>query len=127
MKVDSNFIRQILLTMENEEDYAISSHSLMSKLKIKGRELERKFMGHILILADEGLIESFSSKHPFGFVYCVGGEYSIVDVGYRLTAKGYEMIDFLKDEKLFNKVKDYTLSNAFEMAKHILLNQSLKK
>ena len=80
-------------------------------------------MGHILILADKDLIESFSSKYPFGFVYCVGGEYSIIDVGYRLTARGYELIDILKNEKLFNKVKDYTLSNAFDIAKQILLNK----
>ena len=88
MKVDSDFIRQILLAMEDEDDYLISSHHLMQKLNIKGHDLERKFMGHILILADKDLIESFSSKYPFGFVYCVGGEYSIIDVGYRLTARG---------------------------------------
>ena len=34
MKLDSNFIAQILLTMENEKDYVINSHSLMQKLKI---------------------------------------------------------------------------------------------
>ena len=123
MKVDSDFIRQILLAMEDEDDYLISSHHLMQKLNIKGHDLERKFMGHILILADKDLIESFSSKYPFGFVYCVGGEYSIIDVGNRLTARGYELIDILKNEKLFNKVKDYTLSNAFDIAKQILLNK----
>lgn len=98
MKLDSNFIAQILLTMENEKDYVINSHSLMQKLKIKGKDAERKFMGHILVLGDEGLIDSFSAKYPFGFVYCVGGEYSIMDVGYRLTAKGYEMLDVLSNK-----------------------------
>ena len=55
-------------------------------------------MGHVLVLGDEGLIDSFSAKYPFGFVYCVGGEYSIMDVGYRLTAKGYEMLDVLRNK-----------------------------
>ncbi len=93
MKVDKEFLRKILVTMESETDYVVNSHTLMKKLNIKGKDLERKFMGHILLLADEGLIESFSTKYPFGFVYCVGGEYSILDVGYRLTAKGYDRID----------------------------------
>ncbi len=93
MKIDSKFVKQIVTTMIEETDYVISSHSLMKKLHIKGRDLERKFMGHILLLADEGLIESFSPKYPFGFVHCVGGEYSILDVNYRLTAKGYKLFD----------------------------------
>lgn len=93
MKIDSKFVKQIINIMIDETDYVISSHALMKKLQIKGRALERKFMGHILLLADEGLIESFSPKYPFGFVHCVGGEYSILDVGYRLTSKGYKVFD----------------------------------
>lgn len=120
MRIDRNFVREICLVMQDEDDYVISSHTLMHKLGIKGRELERKFMGHILILGDKGLIESFYSKYPFGFVNCVGGEYSIVDVDYRLTAQGYEMIDLFKNEKVFEKVKYYTLSNAVELAKKLL-------
>lgn len=96
MKLDSDFIKQILLTMEQETDYVTNSHTLMQKLKIKGKALERKFMGHILVLGDEGLIDSLSAKYPFGFVYCVDGQYSILDVGYRLTSKGYKMLDMLK-------------------------------
>lgn len=93
MKIDSDFVKQIVRIMIDETDYVTSSHALMKKLRIKGREAERKFMGHILLLADEGLIESLSPKYPFGFVNCVGGEYSILDVGYRLTAKGYKLFD----------------------------------
>ena len=93
MKIDSTFVKQIISAMIDEKDYVISSHALMKKLNVKGRDLERKFMGHILLLGDEGLVESFSPKYPFGFVHCVGGEYSILDVGYRLTAKGYKVFD----------------------------------
>jgi hypothetical protein len=78
--------------MEENEDYIINSHELMEKLDIKTRKAERKFMGHILILGDEKLIEAVGAKHPFGFVYAVEGAYSIVDTGYRLTSKGHEII-----------------------------------
>lgn len=123
MRIDRNFVREIFLAMQDHEDYVISSHTLMKKLGIKGRVLERKFMGHILILGDKGLIESFYTKYPFGFVNCVGGEYSIVDVDYRMTAQGYEMIDIFKHDEIYSKVKDYTLSNALDLARQLLTEE----
>ncbi|MBQ8669139.1 DUF2513 domain-containing protein [bacterium] len=123
MRIDRNFVREIFLAMQDHEDYVISSHTLMKKLGIKGRVLERKFMGHILILGDKGLIESFYTKYPFGFVNCVGGEYSIVDVDYRMTAQGYEMIDIFKHDEIYSKVKDYTLSNALDLARQLLAEE----
>lgn len=123
MRIDRNFVREIFLAMQDHEDYVISSHTLMKKLGIKGRALERKFMGHILILGDKGLIESFYTKYPFGFVNCVGGEYSIVDVDYRMTAQGYEMIDIFKHDEIYSKVKDYTLSNALDLARQLLAEE----
>lgn len=125
MRIDRNFVREIFLAMQEHEDYVISSHTLMKKLGISGRDLERKFMGHILILGDKGLIESFYTKYPFGFVNCVGGEYSIIDVDYRLTAQGYEMIDIFKHDGIFEKVKEYTLSNAVELAKELFIEEVL--
>ena len=53
MKFDSEFIRQILLTIEEHEDYVMSSRALLKQLEINTRALERKFMGHILLLADD--------------------------------------------------------------------------
>ena len=125
MRIDRNFVREIFLAMQEHEDYVISSHSLMKRLGISGRDQERKFMGHILILGDKGLIESFYTKYPFGFVNCVGGEYSIIDVDYRMTAQGYEMIDIFKHDDIFERVKGYTLSNAVELAKEILKEEVL--
>ena len=125
MRIDRNFVREIFLAIQEHDDYVISSHTLMKKLGVSGREQERKFMGHILILGDKGLIESFYTKYPYGFVNCVGGEYSIIDVDYRMTAQGYEMIDIFKHDEIFDKVKDYTLSNAVELAKELLIEHVL--
>ncbi len=97
MRLDSNFIKEIILAMVKDDDYLINSHVLMAKLNIKGKDMERKFMGHILVLGDEGLIESIYSKFPFGFVNSVDGNYSIVDTGYRLTSKGYKMAEVLQN------------------------------
>lgn len=125
MKLDSDFIKEILTIIENEEDYVISSHTLMRELGIKTRAQERKFMGHILLLADNRLLESFPSKYPFGFVYCVGGEYSIVDVSYRLTARGYELIDILNNREIFEKVKNLSVDNALEVSRQLLVRKAV--
>lgn len=125
MKFDSGFIRQILLTIESYDDYVMSSRALMKALGIRSRALERKFIGHILLLADDKLLESTSTRHPFGFVFGVDGEYSIIDVGYRLTARGYELIDVFRNEEIFEKVKNYSLENALEISKQILIKKAL--
>ena len=104
MKLDSDFMRQILLLIENNEDYLMSSLALKKALSVKGRAAERKFMGHIMLLADNNVIESVNSKYPFGFVFGVDGEYSIIEASYRLTARGYELIDVIKNDEIFEKV-----------------------
>lgn len=98
MRLDSTFVKKILVTMVKYDDYLINSHTLMSLLDVQGKELERKFMGHILVMGDEGLIESIYSKFPFGFVNSVDGNYSIIDTGYRLTSKGYKVAEVLQNE-----------------------------
>ena len=45
MKLDSDFMRQILLLIENNEDYLMSSLALKKALSVKGRAAERKFYG----------------------------------------------------------------------------------
>lgn len=127
MKFDSKFIRQILLTIEEHEDYVMSSRTLLKQLEINTRSLERKFMGHILLLADDKLLESTSVKYPFGFVFGVDGEYSIIDVGYRLTARGYELIDIFRNEEVFEKVKNYSIDNALEISRQLLLKKATSK
>ena len=84
-------------------------------------------MGHILLLADDKLLESTSVKYPFGFVFGVDGEYSIIDVGYRLTARGYELIDIFRNEEVFEKVKNYSIDNALEISRQLLLKKATSK
>ena len=125
MKFDPEFIKKILLIVEAEKDYVIGSHALMRELGIKTHEQERKFMGHILLMADSKLLESISAKYPFGFVYCVGGEYSIIDVNYRLTARGYELIDIINNKEIFEKVKHLSVDNALEVSRQLLIRKAV--
>ena len=39
-----------------------------------------------------------------------------------MTAKGYEFLDMLKQDTVFNKVKNFTITNAFEIGKQLLIS-----
>lgn len=118
MKLDYKFIKQLLETMENYEKPQITMGDLMSAMSIN-EEREDKFFGHISILADYNCIDSSSSN--FGFKYGYGGNLTINSSAmYRLTARGYEFLDVLKQDKILNKIKDYAIPTAFEIGKSLL-------
>jgi len=107
--------------MEQEPDYITSSLKLKDALNINTTELERKFMGHIFILADNGILETFPANNwPFGFVFGVDGEHSIIDVGYRMTTRAYELLDVYRNEEVFEKIKSLSITNAIEISKQIM-------
>ncbi len=120
MKQDAELIKKILLLIENESDYVMSSHKLMKILGIKSKAAERNFMGQIFLMSDSKLIDSPSSKYPFGFVFGVDGEYTILDVGYRLTSRAYELLDVFKNEEIYEKVKNLSIENILHISKQII-------
>lgn len=122
MKLDYNFIKEILLIMEENDSHEIENLELIQKLNIS-QEQEDKFIGHILILGDSNLIASAHLKYPFGFAKPFPkSPYQIINDKYRMTAKGYEFLDMLKQDTVFNKVKNFTITNAFEIGKQLLIS-----
>ena len=118
MKLDYKFIKQILETMENYDGHQICLGNLMEIISIND-ENEDKFIGHIKILADYDCIDTSSSE--MGFRYGIDGSLSINGGSrYRLTARGYEFLDVLKQDKILNKIKDYAIPTAFEIGKNLL-------
>lgn len=86
---------------------------------------EDKFFGHIQILFDIGCVSTQSGKT--GFTTARNGKNIIVDVPYRLTAKGYEFLDVLKNDTILNKIKDFAISNAWEIGKQMLVGLATNK
>lgn len=126
MKLDYSYIKQILQIMEEYDSYQISSDILMQKMqvitsddKIDDNRLD-KFIGHIKLLADNGFIDS--DDNDLGFSY--GCDYvPVVNiVMYRITSRGYEFIDMLKNDTVFQKIKNFAISNAWDIGKEILIS-----
>lgn len=124
MKLDYNFIKQILITMEEYEKHEISLYPLLKKLKVMSIDnkldeaLVDKFLGHIKILGDGYYIEC--SNDEYGFMQTCGG-YAIANADFRLTAQGYEFLEILKNDTAFNKVKGFALNTALDIGKQIIV------
>ena len=73
MKLDYNFIKQILLVMEECDSHEIECHKLMQTIGVMdtksviSKDLKEKFIGHIKILGDKYFIESSDTKGNYGF------------------------------------------------------------
>ena len=124
MKLDYDFIKQILLTMEDYDKHEIENFELMKRLDITN-DNEDKFIGHILILGDNGFIDSSNLKHPYGFARISRGDvYQIINDNYRITAHGYDFLDILKNDTVLNKIKNFAIKNAWEIGKQLIIESA---
>ncbi|WP_299864171.1 DUF2513 domain-containing protein [uncultured Roseobacter sp.] len=103
MKRDEDLLRQLLFDLEQEDDFvsaAFVEHMNMPKE-------DRVKRGHVLLLADAGLVAPMS------------GEWST----FRLTNDGHDFIAAVRQDTVWNKTKEtaskagsVTLSMLFEIA-----------
>ena len=118
MKLDYKFIKQLLEVMENYDEHQITMEKLMDFMAINDENVD-KFAGHIKILVDYNCLDA--SSMDLGFKFSINGSLTINSgERYRLTARGYEFLDILKQDTIFNKIKDHAISTAFEVGKSLL-------
>ncbi len=131
MKLDYKFIKQILIVMEEHESHEIECYKLMQIIgvmdnkKVINENLIEKFIGHIKIIGDKHFLESSDLKGNYGFIKGAHGDYIISNPRYRITAYGYEFLDILKNKTIFNKIKNFTISNAWEIGKQLLVQYAI--
>lgn len=119
MKLDYDFIKQILFALENNESHVMQLIDLWNVLKLdENPKNEDKLAGHIRLIEDNGYI-NFESKNS-GFTYGINQMQINGNVKYRLTARGYEFLDILKNDTVFNKIKNLSLETAFDVGKSML-------
>ena len=78
---------------------------------------------YMKLIADDYLIES--SLENFGIEFNRGNLFTST-AQYRITSRGYEFLDVLKNDTAFNKIKKFALSNALEIGKKVLVEVSSK-
>ncbi len=90
MKRDLDFIREILLKIEDSDDMVYPEALVSDKHPLSD------VTHHLKLLADADYIEVLD-------VTTLSGEYFIVQ---RITMAGYDYIDNIRSDKIWNKVKD---------------------
>lgn len=123
MKLDYDFIKHILLIMEENESHQIWVNSLLKNLEINAdnQSMMDKYAGHIKILGDCGYIDCDWKDTEYGIEEYGDGTFQCFNVQYRITAQGYEFLDVLKNDTVLNKVKNFALPTAFELGKQFLI------
>lgn len=135
MKLDYEYIKQILHLMEEEPSHRISNYALLAKvnnISVPNNDYVRmkvddamvdKFIGHIRQMHEAGLI---GFEKDMGFSYGVNANIMGWQVYYFITPAGYSFLSALNDNSFFNKVKEFTLSAAIGAATNLLTEGTTK-
>lgn len=123
MKQDMELIKLILQTLADDENYFMLSDDLSKQIQEKTNEkneFNNKFIGHFFLAKDANLISEMSVCFFTGQGYnrampANGGK-------VRITAQGLEFLEALKEDTIFNKIKDYSIGVAAETGKSLLVS-----
>ena len=128
MKLDYAYIKEILSVIRDDDNHIIRSNVLAEKLGISLNKIDEqvfsKFVGHLRILYDEGCIDP--STPDLGFSQGANDHCIVCSARYRMTSRGYEFLDALSKQSVFDKIKDHSVSIAIEAGKQLLI-EGLKK
>ncbi|MDY4841772.1 MAG: hypothetical protein SO314_05355 [Alphaproteobacteria bacterium] len=122
MKIDYDFLKQILTVMVDNESHFIRTDQLTDKLDLDicNKLLWNKFWGHMFILNDNLCLDC--DDENLGAFREQDGSISYRSQTFRLTAQGYQFLDVLKNDTIFSKIKDFSVSTAIEVGKAALIN-----
>lgn len=116
MKLDYDFLKQILLTLEDNESYKMSIEKLRTKLNLDKEQFD-KLEGHIKLLEDNNYVEFEVIKFQPNVTFMRPS----IKKNSRLTSQGYEFLEMLQNDNIFNKIKGFALPIAFEFGKQALM------
>lgn len=120
MKLDIDYIKEILTKIENIDSDRVRLGELMKSFDIKDDENEKfsKLYLHLRILYDEGFLETTSNSFP---IEEGANEHTNYNSGakIRITLNGYRLLDSLRSDKLSVKIKDTLKNIGIESLKQI--------
>lgn len=91
MKRDWDVIRKVLLVIEESHSARVFFKDLQSSINIEEKDLQHQ----IRLMEEAGLLDHMTV-----------GEWHNLDLGWRLTWEGYELIDKIRDDTVWKKTKE---------------------
>ena len=123
MKLDYAFLKDILKALEERQSSLCANTELAQAVFIDQKNDEQldKFSGHLNILNDIGCVDCNVPDLGYHLNLNSGGFWTIHVANIRLTNVGYEFLDILNEDTVFNKVKKFAASTALEIGKPLLI------
>lgn len=117
MKIDVNYIKQILEIIESVDEPTIYSIDLYDKLVslLPDNDNQGKFIKHIWDLRDLGAIES--KNDDMGFRQGANGHRIVNGCFYRLTVRGQQLLDVMRNDTWWNRIKSSGKEITMELLK----------
>ncbi|WOE87207.1 DUF2513 domain-containing protein [Aeromonas veronii] len=127
VKIDHEYLKQLLESFES----SVGPTTDINELSVAGFDFsEDKFIFHMEILSDEFCIESCSGR-DLGFERGIDGGVSWGVVPLRLTSRGHEFLDAIRNKEVWSKIKsefkDASLGTLLRVSKELLEGVIRKK
>lgn len=119
MKLDYEFLKQILFTLENYKSYKIALADLRKEMNLD-KDQSDKLEGHIKLLDDNKYVEFEVIEHNKS-INSPSFLRFMPTKNCRLTSQGYEFLGILQNDTILNKIKNLALPTAFELGKQLLM------
>lgn len=105
MKIDQQYLKDLLITFENSE----GPDTMLEELKKSGyNEDSSEFIFHMRLMYDNGLIVRVDGESGFGHQFSshmMGHSYYWIEIPLRLTARGHDFIADLRQKEVWETVK----------------------
>lgn len=134
MKIDYGFIKEILIIIEQQNSNSIKNYDLMKQLGVMSSNdvdgvinetLIDNYVDYIQLLCENSILSS-SAKNA-GFAQTAQGGYIFGNATYKITMSGYQFLDALRNDTIFNKIKGYTLPIAINLGTQYLTQGVIPK
>jgi len=128
MKIDQDYLKKLLETCEAAPAPIFD----IDELKAAGVDFDTdQFVFHMDILNDLGVIERDDGEQGYGLVRGIDGHMSWAAVPLRLTARGHQFIEALRDKEVWATLKrdfkDASVSTLWDVSKRLLEGYTRKK
>lgn len=130
MKIDQQYLKDLLIAFEDTEGSDTSEKDLLSKgIDTKSPE----FTFHMRLLGDKGFVSRLNGEPGWEFYQPVKMGYVTMNVesALRLTARGHDFISDLRQQEVWNTVKnnfsDASLSTLSDVVKELAKGYAKQK
>lgn len=127
MKIDHQYLKDLLIAFEDHYAPFIT----VKTINDGGIDNSNKFIGHMLIIHDKGLIARLDGDSGIGYLYGMSGWYWDNSIPLRLTAQGHDFIADLRQKEVWETIKtnfkEEGISTLMGLSKSLALSFAKKK